>query len=213
MTIDDILSQNPIVPVLNLTDEVSTRGIVAALQAGGLRCVEIALRTDFALQAIEIVRREFPDLLVGAGTLRRAVDFANICAAGAHFAVSPGATDELITSADHWDIPFLPAASTVSEIMKLSDAGFSTIKLFPAAEVGGIGFIKAVAGPLPDIRLVPSGGISAGNVSDYLAQKNVISVSGSWLTPGSMIAERDWDGITELVSATHKAQPGSVSAR
>ena len=200
LTINGILSQNPVLPVLTLQSSDQAVDIVKALQAAGVGAVEIALRTPVALSAIEAVRRQVPDMLVGAGTVRRAEQFSLLNESGAQFAVSPGSTDQLLAEAANWDMPFLPGASSISELMNLCDHNYCIMKLFPLRAIGGAAFLQALLGPLPDIRFCVSGGVDADNYMQYLSPSNVIAVSGSWLTPANLLAEADWDGLTKHAS-------------
>lgn len=184
-------------PVVTLPDDGVAVPLARQLMACGLGIVEVTLRSEFALDAIRAIRREVPDLVVGAGTLRDADDFARLTDAGARFAVSPGSTPALIEKAGRWDLPWLPAASTTSELMVLFDAGYDVVKFFPADSLGGPAAVRAIGGPLPDVHLCPSGGIGLDNFRDYLDLDNVVSVSGSWMVPADALIRADMDVIAE----------------
>lgn len=201
MTIDTILSQNPIVPVVTILDTEDAIPLATALLEGGIGVVEIALRSQAALQAIQRISTALPEMLVGAGTVKRESDFAAALDAGAKFLVSPGTTLGLLEAAARYKLPFLPGAGSASEVMRLNDAGYKVQKLFPAGPLGGIAAIKALGGPFPETVFCPSGGIDADNFTDYLALANVISVSGSWLTPRDAMENNHWQTITRLAQA------------
>lgn len=202
MSIEPLLLPNPVVPVVTLSDPADAVPLAAALAAGGIRLVEITLRSDAALEAIRAIATSLPQLTVGAGTVRNKTMLDAAIAAGAQFAVAPGMTPSLRDAAIACAIPFLPAAATASEIMALLDAGFTTVKFFPAAVMGGTGTLSALAGPLPEVKFCPSGGVTEENFLRYLALDNVISVSGSWLAPANVIREKRWDAITAKARQT-----------
>ena len=168
----------PVIPVLTARDVDSAVETARALTEGGLPVLEITLRTPQALAAMEAVGREIPQAIVAAGSVRSKQQLQEAKDAGAHFAVSPGATDELL-SADI--LPLLPGAATASEMMRLDNLGFSFIKFFPAAACGGIAALKSFAGPLPHLQFCPTGGITFAAAADYLALPNVVCIGGSWL--------------------------------
>lgn len=176
--------------------------VATALASAGIGIIEVTLRNDVAPSAIEIIRRQVPELFVGAGTIRSPDDFQRARDAGAQFAVSPGVTDELLAEANSRDLPFLPGAATVSEIMRLHELGYNTIKFFPAESMGGIEALAAIGQPLPDLSFCPSGGIDEENFLDWLQLENVVGVGGSWLTPAQAIDEQDWKSIEKLAIAT-----------
>ena len=198
LTIDTILSQNPIVPVVTIVDAEDAIPLASALMEGGIRIIEVALRSDAALQAIQRIARAAPEMIVGAGTLKREEDFAAAVDAGAHFVVSPGTTLGLLEAASRYNLPFLPGAATPSEIMRLVHAGYRVQKFFPAATLGGIDGVKSLAGPFPEVSFCPSGGVNVDNFADYLALDNVTSISGTWLTPRDAVAKGQWQTITRL---------------
>ena len=201
MTIDDILNAAPVMPVIVLDDPADAEPLARALVAGGLRVLEVTLRTPAALDAVRIISQRVPDAIVGVGTLSRHEQWSLVQAAGARFAVSPGLTPALVSASRESGLPFLPGVFTPSEAMQAREAGFDRLKLFPAAQAGGIGMLRALASPLPDLVFCPTGGIDADSFRDYLAQPNVACVGGSWVAPKALIEAGDWASITALASA------------
>ena len=193
-----LLRQGPVVPVIVVNDAAVAVDLAHALVAGGIRTLEITLRTKAALAAMRRIRDEVPDALVGAGTVRTRAHLEAALDAGAQFGISPGLTHELAAAARASGVPFIPGIATPSEAMQAQDEGFNVLKLFPAEAVGGVKLLKSLAGPLPDLRFCPTGGIDLKSAPNYLALPNVLCVGGSWLTPDDAIAARDWDRITAL---------------
>ena len=193
-----LLRQSPVMPVIVVNDAAVAVDLASALVAGGIRTLEITLRTKAALAAMRRIRDEVPDALVGVGTVRTRAHLEAALDAGAQFGLSPGLTPELAAAARASGVPFIPGVATPSEAMRAQDEGFNILKLFPAEAVGGIKLLKALAGPLPELRFCPTGGIDASNAPAYLALPNVLAVGGSWLTPNDAIAAQDWARITEL---------------
>lgn len=200
--IDAILETNPVVPVITFHSVNQAVPVAGALATAGFRIIEVALRTEVALAAITRIREQLPSMTTGAGTVRTPDDFARACDAGAQYLVSPGATPQLIAAATGRDIPWLPAGSTVTEIMGLVEHGYAIQKFFPAAALGGAGALEAIRGPLPDVRFCPSGGVDAANFMDYLGLDNVMAVAGSWMAPADAIEGEDTNRIEELARAT-----------
>lgn len=194
----ELLTHSPVMPVIVIRDIDSAVELALALVAGGVRSLEITLRSEAALQAITLISQAVPDALVGVGTLRSARELDAAIEAGARFGVSPGLTPELAQAAHQSGIPFLPGVATASESMAAADQGFMVQKLFPAEAIGGVALLKSLYGPLPDIVFCPTGGIHAGNAAQYLALPNVKCVGGSWLTPDATVAARQWSAITML---------------
>ena len=182
-SIKSILSMSPVMPVLTINKVENIDYLFEALIKGNLKTVEITLRTDCALQVIEVASKKFSSLQVGAGTVLNESDLQSVKDAGASFAVSPGTTNELAKKAIEMDYPFLPGVSNSSDIMKLLDLGYKSFKFFPAQAVGGINYLKSLSGPFPDILFCPTGGINEENASQWISQKNVICVGGSWIVP------------------------------
>lgn len=194
----ELLQHSPVMPVIVIQDLDNAVELAQALVSGGVRSLEITLRSEAALQAIKLISQAVPDALVGVGTVRSPKQLDAAVQAGARFGVSPGLTPDIAAVARQAGIPFLPGISTASESMYAAEQGFIVQKLFPAEAVGGIGLLKALYGPLPDIMFCPTGGINAANASQYLALPNVQCVGGSWLTPNAAIAAKDWGAITRL---------------
>ena len=193
--LDTVMQAAPVIPVLVVEDPAKAVPMARALVRGGLPAIEITLRTPGALEAIRAVAAEVEGAIVGAGTVLDAAQYEAAVAAGSRFIVSPGATDRLLAAAAGHDVPLLPGASTASEVMRLLEAGYTRLKLFPAEAVGGIALLKSLGAPLPAARVCPTGGITLQSAPDYLALPNVACVGGSWIAGAKAIAEEDWDGI------------------
>lgn len=193
-----ILNGQPVIPVLKIDRVAEAVPLARALAAGGLPAVEITLRTPDAIDAIRLVAHEVPEAVVGAGTVLNTRDYDRAVDAGARFIVSPGTTQELLDAAETGETPFLPGASTPSEVMALLEEGYSILKFFPAEQSGGVPFLKAIASPLSGVRFCPTGGISLANAPAYLSLANVICVGGSWVAPDAMLKAGDWQGLTSL---------------
>jgi len=181
-----------------------------ALLAGGIDVMEITLRHPAGLPAIAAVAKAVPEMCVGAGTVTTLDDVARVVDAGATFALSPGMTDSLIAAVQKANLPFVPGVMTPGEVMRARDHGYGLVKLFPATQAGGLGMLKAMGGPLPDMRFCPTGGVSLANMNEFLALPNVAMVGGSWLTPVNIVeaaaASGDWSAITALAQeATDQA--------
>lgn len=187
----------PVIPVIVVDDLDHAVPLAEALVEGGLPVLEVTLRTPCALDAIRAMAA-VPGARVGAGTVLSAHDAANAKAAGATFAVSPGATPALIAACTAQGLPLLPGAASASEVMTLLERGYRTLKFFPAGPAGGPAMLKALGGPLPQATFCPTGGVSLANATDYLSLANVACVGGSWVAPAKMMAAGDWAGITEL---------------
>ena len=198
MNIDDILARAPIIPVIVIERLEDAVPLAQALVDGGLPVLEVTLRSEVAMQALREIADNVGGAHVGVGTVTRAEQFAEAANAGAQFAVSPGLTDALVDAARESGIPFLPGAFTPSDVMRARDLGYHTLKLFPAQQAGGIAMLKALQGPLPEVRFCPTGGIGADDFVDYLALPNVACVGGSWVCPRDAIDQQDWRRITQL---------------
>ena len=201
----EILENGPVVPVMVIHELAHAVPLARALVAGGVRVLEIVLRTPVALDAIRAIAAEVPEAITGAGTVVNAQDLAAVTAAGAVFAISPGLTQALLDAALLGPIALIPGIATISELMLAMDKGYRQLKFFPAEAAGGIAMLKAIAGPFPQVTFCPTGGISAANYRDYLALKNVACVGGSWIVPENLIASQSWGAITELAVATVSA--------
>ena len=198
MTIDELLSLGPVIPVIVIEDARQAAPLAKALVEGGVRVLEITLRTEAALEAIERAAREVPDAIVGVGTITEPKQFGAARRAGAQFAVTPGLTQDLAWAARENRLPLLPGVMTPSEVISATAAGFDALKLFPARQAGGVDMLKALAGPFPQVKFCPTGGITADTAREYLALPNVACVGGSWLTPADAIQRQDWASITTL---------------
>jgi 2-dehydro-3-deoxyphosphogluconate aldolase / (4S)-4-hydroxy-2-oxoglutarate aldolase len=198
MYLRSILALAPVIPVLTIEHVDHAVPLARALCAGGLRVLEVTLRTPAGLRAIEAMRNAVPDAVVGVGTLTRAQDFADAGNAGARFGVSPGLTAELANAARSAKFPLLPGVMTPSELIAGLGWGFDTFKLFPAQQAGGVSMLKAFSGPFPDVVFCPTGGITRAAAPEYLALRNVVCVGGSWVAPADAIRTGDWKAIEEL---------------
>ncbi|MFI7441682.1 bifunctional 4-hydroxy-2-oxoglutarate aldolase/2-dehydro-3-deoxy-phosphogluconate aldolase [Nonomuraea indica] len=195
-----LLDLAPVIPVVVIDDVETAVPMARALVAGGLPVIEVTLRTEPALEAIGRIAAEVPDAVIGAGTVRTAGDVTASVSAGARFLVSPGATPSLADAMAASGVPFLAGAATASEVMALAERGLKELKFFPAEAAGGVPYLKALAGPLPDVRFCPTGGIRPGTAADYLALPNVGCVGGTWLTPADALATGDWDRVEKLAA-------------
>jgi 2-dehydro-3-deoxyphosphogluconate aldolase / (4S)-4-hydroxy-2-oxoglutarate aldolase len=201
MSIADFLKLSPVMPVVTLHDAADAVPVAQALVRGGIRVIEITMRTPAALGAMRAVADAVPEMVVGAGTVLNRADLDACIAAGAAFAISPGATAELLAAGKQSPVPYLPAVGTASEIMAGLSAGYTHFKLFPATVVGGTSALKAFAGPFPDIRFCPTGGISESSAPEFLALPNVLCVGGSWIASDARIKAKDWAGIEAAARA------------
>ncbi|NHR05052.1 bifunctional 4-hydroxy-2-oxoglutarate aldolase/2-dehydro-3-deoxy-phosphogluconate aldolase [Chromobacterium haemolyticum] len=201
-----LLRQGPVVPVIIVNDAAVAVELAQALVAGGVRVLEVTLRTKAALAAMRRMRDEVPGAIVGAGTLRTRAHVEAAIDAGAQFGVSPGFTSELGAAARAANLTLIPGVATPSEAMRAQDEGFTIQKLFPAEAVGGVKLLKSLASPFSDLRFCPTGGIDIKKAPEYLALPNVLAVGGSWLTPDDAIANRDWDRITQLAREASQLQ-------
>ncbi|MEN3297429.1 MAG: 2-dehydro-3-deoxyphosphogluconate aldolase / (4S)-4-hydroxy-2-oxoglutarate aldolase [Burkholderiales bacterium] len=201
MTLLEIMRASPVIPVIAIDDIKHAVPLAKALVAGGIRVLEVTLRTAYGLPAIRAIAEQVPDAIVGVGTLTQGEEFAAAREAGAVFGVSPGLTPSLIEAARKSGLPLLPGVMTPSEVMTAREAGYRQLKLFPAVPAGGVGMLNAIAGPLPDVMFCPTGGVSQENAAQFLACKNVACVGGSWLTPQDAMQAGDWARITRLAAA------------
>jgi 2-dehydro-3-deoxyphosphogluconate aldolase/(4S)-4-hydroxy-2-oxoglutarate aldolase len=210
MNARDLMRLSPVIPVLVIEELANAVPLARALVAGGIRVLEVTLRTSVGLDAVRAIAREVDDAIVGVGTVTRAQDFAASAAAGARFGVSPGLTPALIDAAHASELPLIPGVMTPSDVIGARASGFTALKLFPAQQAGGIGMLNAMAGPFPDVTFCPTGGVTAASAADYLALPNVGCVGGSWLTPKDAIKARDWQRVTTLAreAACLRPQPG-----
>lgn len=195
MTIDDVLALGHVMPVIVIDDADKAVPLAETLLANGIRTIEITLRTPAALDSIAAIADQCPDMVVGAGTILSPELAQASASAGARFVVSPGSTEAVVTGCQDADVPLLPGASTVSEMMTLAEQGFHAIKFFPATAAGGPNFIKSLASPLPHLTFCPTGGITEATAPDWLSLPNVPCLGGSWIAPATLINDGDWDTI------------------
>jgi 2-dehydro-3-deoxyphosphogluconate aldolase/(4S)-4-hydroxy-2-oxoglutarate aldolase len=195
-----VLSRCKLMPVVAIESAADAVPLAEALLAGGVNVIEITLRTPAALSAIEHIARHVPDMWVGAGTIVRPQQLADVASAGSRFALSPGLTQAVLDAARAQQIPFIPGIATASDIMLGMAAGLDTFKFFPADSSGGVATLQAFAGPFPGVLFCPTGGIRQETAASYLAVQNVACVGGSWLTPGQLLREKAWKSIAEIAS-------------
>ena len=198
LTALQVMQDSPVIPVIVLTDVAQAVLMARALVAGGIRMLEVTLRTPQALSCIEAIARDVPEAVVGAGTVRSPQDAQASAIAGARFIVSPGYTSALGQACRDVGLPLLPGVATGSEIMMAQADGLSELKFFPAMQAGGPAMLKAWNGPFGDVRFCPTGGVTASNAMEFLALPNVVCVGGSWLTPPDALARGNWAQITAL---------------
>jgi 2-dehydro-3-deoxyphosphogluconate aldolase / (4S)-4-hydroxy-2-oxoglutarate aldolase len=206
MTLLDIMRTSPVIPVIAIDRLEDAVPLARALVEGGIRVLEVTLRTEHGLPAIRAMAEQVPGAIVGVGTLTQPEEFAAARDAGAVFGVSPGLTPSLIEAAKKSGLPLLPGVMTPSEVMVAREQGFRQLKLFPAVPAGGVGMLNAIAGPLGDIVFCPTGGISQETAPQFLACKNVACVGGSWLTPKEALKAGGWAQITALAKAASALQ-------
>jgi 2-dehydro-3-deoxyphosphogluconate aldolase/(4S)-4-hydroxy-2-oxoglutarate aldolase len=197
----EVMEDAPVIPVIVLQDPAHAIPLARALVAGGIRMLEVTLRTRVALACIEAIAREVPDAVVGAGTVRSAADAQAAAMAGARFAVSPGYTRAVGKACHDLGLALLPGVATGSEIMLAQEDGYTALKFFPALQAGGAAMLKAWHGPFNDVRFCPTGGITAANAHEFLALPNVACVGGSWLSPAEAVEGGDWARVTHLAAA------------
>ena len=196
-----VMRDAPVIPVIVLHKVELAVPMARALVAGGIRMLEVTLRSPAALACIEAIARNVPEAVVGAGTVRSASDARSASAAGARFMVSPGLTGALAQASRDVQLPLLPGVATASEIMQAQEEGLQALKFFPALQAGGLAMLKAWQGPFGDVQFCPTGGIYAGNAAEFLALGNVACVGGSWLVPQDALEQGDWAHITALAQA------------
>ncbi|GAB2190618.1 bifunctional 4-hydroxy-2-oxoglutarate aldolase/2-dehydro-3-deoxy-phosphogluconate aldolase [Sessilibacter sp. MAH1] len=206
-SLEEIMSASPVIPVIVIDEISQALPLAEALVAGGLKVLEITLRSDCAMAAIELIAEKVPDAYVGAGTVTTPEQVTDVVKAGACFMVSPGSTEKLLDAAEASPIEILPGVATASEAMRLRERGITRMKFFPAEAAGGVAMLKSLAGPLPDLRFCPTGGITPELAPKYLALANVACVGGSWMVPKDLVAAGDWQAITELAKEASKLAP------
>ena len=203
----DLAKHGPVIPVIVIQKIEDAVPMAQALVDGGVKVLEITLRTPIALQCMEAIARSVPGAIVGAGTVRSIADAKAAKDAGCQFAVSPGYTSPIGLACKEIGLPLLPGVSTGSEVMQAGTDGYDFLKLFPATAVGGIPLLKALAGPFPDVMFCPTGGISLETAPQFLALPNVVVCGGSWLTPADAVAAKDWARITRLATEAGALRP------
>lgn len=197
----EVFAAGPVVPVLVIENVEDAVPIANALVTGGIRVLEVTLRTPVAVDAIKAIAANCPDAIVGAGTVTNAKQLKQVTEAGAKFAISPGLTPELLDAGNDGSIALIPGVASISELMIGIDKGYTHFKFFPAEASGGVQSLKSIAGPFPDVKFCPTGGINLANYKDYLALKNVMCCGGSWLCPDDLVKKQAWAEITELAKA------------
>ncbi|MFQ3452379.1 bifunctional 4-hydroxy-2-oxoglutarate aldolase/2-dehydro-3-deoxy-phosphogluconate aldolase [Bradyrhizobium sp. UFLA01-814] len=202
--IAELIRQATVIPVLTIERLEDAVPLAKALVAGGVRTLEVTLRTAVAVDAAKAIIAGVPEAIVGIGTILNGDDLARAEALGAKFGISPGATPELLTAAAASRLPFAPGIATASELMQALAHGFDVVKFFPAEQAGGIKALRALAGPFPQVRVCPTGGVSEANAATWLAEPNVLAVGGSWLCPAADIRAGNWAGITAMCATAMK---------
>ena len=199
-TSQEIFEQGPVVPVLVIDKVEDALPIAKALMEGGIKVLEVTLRTEAAMDVIRTIAKELPEAYIGAGTVTNREQLKAVTEAGAKFAISPGLTADLLEAGKEGSIPLIPGISNISDLMTAKDAGYSHLKFFPAEAAGGVKALKSIGGPFPDITFCPTGGISPSNYKEYLALPNVACCGGSWLAPTDAIENKEWSVITDLAA-------------
>ena len=197
----DVLQASPVMPVMVIQDADDAVDLAKALCAGGIRVLEITLRTSAAIECIRRISKEVPEAIVGAGTIINTQQLEAVAEAGAVFAISPGLTPTLLHAANQGNVALIPGIATLSELIMGMEYGYEYFKFFPAEAAGGIPMLKAIAGPIPQATFCPTGGISPHNYQAYLALPNVACVGGSWLVPADAVKTKNWNAITDLARA------------
>ena len=195
------LDVSPVIPVVVLDDPARAVALARALLAGGIKIIEVTMRSPKALASVTAIAENVPEIAVGAGTVLTQTHIAQALAAGAEFLVSPGTSASLLKDLAAAPVPVLPGVATVGEVLAALDHGLADLKFFPAGPAGGPTYLAAIGGPVPHARFCPTGGVTLSNLRDYLALPNVVTVGGTWLTPASLVEAGDWAAITSLASA------------
>lgn len=206
VSVGALIGSQRVIPLIEAADPESALRACEALAAGGLRVIEIVLRTPAALDAVRLIRQALPHVVVAVGTVKTPAQMAEAVAAGAHFVVSPGTTEVLYDAALDLDVPFLPGTSTPGEVLRSESRGFDVVKVFPVVQLGGAAYLVALASVFPAMRFVPTGGITSDEAANYLAVTAVAAVGGSFPCPRSSIASGDWTGIrrrAEVLARLH----------
>lgn len=211
MNVLEVMRVGPVIPVIVIEDLAHAVPLARALVAGGVRVLEVTLRTRAGLEAIRAIAAAVPEAIVGVGTITTREDFTAARDAGARFGVSPGLTPALIDGARESGLPLLPGVMTPSDVIAARAAGFKRLKLFPAQQAGGLGMLKALHGPFPDVMFCPTGGVTEETAPQFLALPNVACVGGSWLTPKAALAKGDWTQVTQLAARAAALKPAWAS--
>lgn len=199
------LDVSPVIPVVVIDDPATAVLLARALVAGGLPIIEVTLRTSRALEAVRAIAAEVPEIILGVGSVLTPAQLDQALGAGAQFVVSPGTTPSLLRQLAVAPVPVLPGVATVSEVLAALDHGLTELKFFPAGPAGGPAYLSSIAGPVPQVRFCPTGGVTAANLRDYLALPNVAAVGGTWLAPRALVEAADWSAITALAAAAAAA--------
>jgi 2-dehydro-3-deoxyphosphogluconate aldolase/(4S)-4-hydroxy-2-oxoglutarate aldolase len=197
-----VLADGPVIPVIVIEDVAQAVPLAKALVAGGVRVLEVTLRTKAGLESMRRMLGEVPEAIVGAGTVLNRTQLEEVAGIGAAFAVSPGATESLLDAAQDSPVPLLPGTATASEVMQVLERGYEYMKLFPAEAAGGVELLSSLASPLPAAKFCPTGGIDPEKAKRYLALPNVVCVGGSWLVPRDALRQGDWARVTDLARGT-----------
>jgi 2-dehydro-3-deoxyphosphogluconate aldolase/(4S)-4-hydroxy-2-oxoglutarate aldolase len=201
MTVSKLLGDQQVLPVVVIENREQAIGLAQALLDGDINVIEITLRNAYGIKAIEVIKQNFPDMVVLAGTVNVPEDMVNVVKAGVDGVISPGITESLLKTAREYAVPYLPGVGTASEVLLAMEYGLTECKLFPATVVGGIGALKAFNGPFGSMKFCPTGGVNVSNFNDFLALPNVMCVGGSWLAPSALVRNGDWAAITEMCKA------------
>ncbi len=196
--VSELLDGQQIVPVVVIEDEAQALGLAQALLDGGINVIEITLRNDYGVKAIELIKQKFPDMVVLAGTVNTEAQMVAVVKAGVDGIISPGISVSLLETAKRQNIPYLPGVATASEVMLAIEHGLTECKLFPASVVGGMSALNAFNGPFTSVSFCPTGGVSASNYQEFLDLPNVMCVGGTWLAPSKLVKEHKWAEITDL---------------
>jgi 2-dehydro-3-deoxyphosphogluconate aldolase/(4S)-4-hydroxy-2-oxoglutarate aldolase len=207
MNLDQIIAATSVMPVMVVDRPVDAVPLARALVDGGIRVLEITLRTAAGLDAVRAIKQDVPDAIVGVGTITTPAQLDASISAGAQFGVSPGSTPTLLKAIAASKLPFLPGVATTSEVMQALEMGFDVMKLFPAVAAGGIKLLESFSGPFPQVRFCPTGGINAQNAPEFFKLPNVVCVGGSWLTPKNLVASGNWTEITRLAREAAALKP------
>ncbi|MBM3202516.1 bifunctional 4-hydroxy-2-oxoglutarate aldolase/2-dehydro-3-deoxy-phosphogluconate aldolase [Candidatus Woesearchaeota archaeon] len=207
MKLEHIVAATSVMPVMVIDRIEDAVPLAQALVTGGIRVLEITLRTPAGLEAVKRIKQEVPDAIVGVGTISTPELLEASIEAGAAFGVSPGTPPTLLKAIVDSGLPFFPGVATMTEVMQVMETGITVMKFFPAVAAGGIRMLESFAGPFPQVGFCPTGGINAANAPDFFRLKNVVCVGGSWLTPKNLIAEGNWAGITQLAREAAALKP------